>query len=68
MEAVKELATVAEEVPRAVTECKAVVSKLENLVYAIQTLKSPMSFVYHVGKDLVVNGVQIFHDVEDLML
>lgn len=26
---------------------------------------NPWSFVYHVGHDLVVNGVQIFSEVED---
>ena len=25
--------------------------------------KSPMSFVYHVGKDIIVNGVNIIDDV-----
>ena len=27
--------------------------------------KSPWSFAYHVGKDLLVNGVAIYHDVDD---
>lgn len=26
---------------------------------------SPLSFAYHVGKDLLLNGVDIFHEIED---
>lgn len=28
-------------------------------------MSNPWSFAYHVGKDLIVNGVQIFHEVDD---
>jgi len=46
------------------TECKAAVGEIKNLVDMIKNFKSPMSFAYHVGKDLLVNGVSIYHDIK----
>lgn len=40
---------------------------MTSLIAAVTTLSSPMSFVYHVGKDIIVNGVSIFKDCEDLV-
>ena len=31
----------------------------------VAIFNSPASFVYHVGKDLILNGRQIYHDVDD---
>ena len=31
----------------------------------VEIFASPITFVFHVGKDLLVNGVQIFHEIED---
>lgn len=39
----------------------------DKLMVAIKTLKNPMRFVYHVGKDIIVNGVQIVTDIEDMI-
>lgn len=36
-------------------------AKLEKMV---EIFDSPTSFAYHVGKDLVVNGRDIFHEIE----
>ena len=30
----------------------------------ISIINSPRSFVYHTGKDLLINGVQIYQDIE----
>ena len=38
---------------------------LKKLESMIEIFASPMSFIYHVGKDLLVNGVQIYHEIED---
>jgi len=46
------------------TDCKAAVSEIEKLVAMLKTFKSPISFAYHVGKDLIVNGIQIIKDIE----
>ena len=30
-----------------------------------ENFASPIAFAYHVGKDLLVNGVTIYHDIDD---
>lgn len=30
----------------------------------VAVFDSPLSFAYHVGKDLLINGVDIYHDVD----
>jgi len=37
-------------------------TKLEDLAKAFS---NPASFAYHVGKDILVNGVQIYHEIKD---
>jgi len=64
----EELATISKQVPRAVQECKAVLSDLENLEKAIKNMSNIVSFEYHVGKDLIVNHVQIFNDVRAMLV
>ena len=48
-----------------IPDCTAGVSGIESLVDMAEGFSSPWSFVYHVGKDLLVNGVQIYHEVDD---
>ena len=36
--------------------------KLENMA---EIFSSPQTFAYHVGKDLMVNGKDIFSEIED---
>lgn len=53
-----------EGLPDAMTACQATVSEAERLYEMIKNFKSPSSFAWHVAKDLIVNGVQIYEDVE----
>jgi predicted translin family RNA/ssDNA-binding protein len=53
-----------EALPDAMTQCQAAVSEAEKLYEMIKNFKSPSSFAWHVAKDLIVNGVQIYKDVE----
>jgi len=53
------------EIKDAVADCKGVVADFEKLGKMAAVFSNPWSFVYHVGADLVVNGVQIFAEVED---
>jgi len=46
------------------TDCKASVTEIKNLIDMLKNFKSPLSFAYHVGKDLLVNGIQIIKDIE----
>lgn len=49
----------------AITDCKGVVADLEKLEKMAAIFESPTSFIYHVGKDLIVNGSQIYHEIDD---
>jgi len=60
----KKIGEALESIPTAMTECKAGETEIKNLVDMIKNFKSPMSFAYHVGKDLLVNGVSIYHDIK----
>ena len=56
-----------ETLPDAMTQCGMAGAQADRLYAMITSFKSPWSFAYHVGKDLVVNGVQIYHDIESLL-
>lgn len=43
--------------------CKAVESDVEEFISAIKTMDSPLSFAFHVGKDLIVNGADIYDEI-----
>jgi len=45
--------------------CEGVKGDWEKLVKMVSIFNSPASFVYHVGKDLILNGRQIYNDVDD---
>ena len=51
------MAEVAKIVPDAMTECKASYSDLKHLIAAIKTMSNPILFLYHVEKDIIINGV-----------
>ena len=53
------------EIKDAIADCKGVVADFEKLGKMAAVFTNPWSFVYHVGHDLVVNGVAIFGEVED---
>lgn len=57
LKALKKLGKVALVIPKAVLDCKASSSDLKNLTAAIASMSNPVSFVYHVGKDIILNGV-----------
>ena len=46
------------------SDCKGIKADLAKLEKMAHHLTSPMSFVYHVGKDIIVNHTNIIHDVE----
>ena len=56
-----------ETLPDAMTQCATGVDEAKKLYALLSSFKSPWSFAFHVGKDLIVNGVQIYHDVENLI-
>jgi len=43
--------------------CKAAEAEIESFVKVIEQFKSPAQFAYHVGKDLLVNGKDIYSEI-----
>ena len=39
------------------TQCKAAYTDLKHLLAAIKSMSNPVTFVYHVGRDILLNGV-----------
>ena len=56
--------TIMESLTDDLKDCKAAVTGIEDLITMAKNFSSPWSFAYHVGKDLLVNGVSIYHDVD----
>lgn len=46
-------------------DCAVSLTEIQKIESIIKQFKSPISFAYHVGSDLIVNGVQIFEDIEE---
>merc|ERR1712127_506409 len=46
------------------SDCSHIVADWKKLTEMVAIFSSPESFAYHVGKDLLVNGVDIFHEIE----
>merc|ERR1711937_1111298 len=63
------LGSALELLPTAVQKCdgaaKEVKDEAPKLLKALETLKHPHEFVYHVGKDLIVNHADIFTEVSE---
>ena len=51
-------------IPDACTECQTALNDAKRLYEMIANFKSPLSFAYHVGKDIIVNGVQIYKEID----
>eukprot|EP00357_Protocruzia_adherens_P000288 CAMPEP_0114981338 /NCGR_PEP_ID=MMETSP0216-20121206/5488_1 /TAXON_ID=223996 /ORGANISM="Protocruzia adherens, Strain Boccale" /LENGTH=1455 /DNA_ID=CAMNT_0002342997 /DNA_START=218 /DNA_END=4585 /DNA_ORIENTATION=+ len=63
-QALKEIAQAFSEVPTAITACTSAVKAAETLTSEIKNFSSPLTFAYEVGKSLIVNGVEIYHDID----
>lgn len=60
----QDIATALGDLKQAMTECKASVSEIQQFADTLQTgFEHPVKFVYHLGKDLVVNGKDIFDEI-----
>ena len=58
------MGTIAESISNDLQNCEAVEPEFEQLIAMAEKFKSPLSFAFHVGKDLLVNGTDIYHDIE----
>lgn len=61
----KKIAAGVVEIKSAVSDCKGIVADFAKLEKMAAVYSNPWSFVYHIGHDLAVNGVEIFKETED---
>jgi cathepsin B len=52
-----------EALPAAVQQCKAGGADVATLLKLIKTFKSPASFIYYVGKSLLINRVEVYGEI-----
>eukprot|EP00347_Sterkiella_histriomuscorum_P001536 403371660 len=55
-------------IPTAVNDCKQVTQDLSKLVKMAEVFAHPLSLIYHVGKNLILNGVDIFKKIADALI
>ena len=58
-----ELGQAIEGIGKALGDCKSIEKDVSKLIQMAAVFKSPISFAWHLGKDLIVNGVQIYHEI-----
>lgn len=63
----KVIAEIAHEVPDAMSACGAVKEELFELKNTIAALANPESFIFTIGKDIIVNRKQLYQDVQDMI-
>lgn len=59
----KELGTAVKVVSSSVVTCKKAPADITKIVAITKAFTSPWSVAYHIAKDLVVNGKDIFHEI-----
>jgi len=56
-EGVKLISQAIKELPAALNTCKALPEEIKKVEEMIKTIASPKSFIFHIGKDIIVNRV-----------
>ena len=64
LDGIKMVGTIATQVGTDVKDCEAGVADIEHLIEMAESFSSPWSFAFHVGKDLLLNGVDIYGDID----
>lgn len=65
MSGVEEMGIAVEMISTAMGSCEYIKQDISKMKIMAGLFKSPYSLAFNVGKDLIVNGVQIFHEIED---
>jgi len=55
-------------IPNSVSTCKAVEQDLSAIAKMAEVFANPLSLIYHVGKNLIVNGVDIFKKIANALI
>jgi hypothetical protein len=59
-----EVADMIKAIQSSMTACATVPADIKKMEDMVKAFKSPSSFAWHVGKDLLLNGVDIYHDID----
>merc|ERR1719401_1585793 len=51
--------------PEAAKACQATEDQLQKIMASLEIIEHPKQFAYHVGQDLMINGVDIYKNVND---
>jgi len=62
---IKEVGVILQTIKAGMSDCSHLKADWQRLAAMASIFSSPTSFAYHVGKDLLVNGKDIFREVED---
>ena len=62
---IMEVGTIVKTISSDIKDCEAGVKGAEALIKMAESFESPWSFEYHLAKDLIVNGVKIYTQVDD---
>lgn len=60
---VKEVGAMLMTIHKAMGDCD-IVDHLKKLEAMASIFESPITFAYHLGKDIMVNGIDIFNEIE----
>ena len=63
----KDIATLTGAAKHAISDCKNIKGDLKKLAILEEIFSNPAAFIYHTAKDLVVNHIDIFAEVEAAM-
>ena len=65
---IEELGTLVEDLANTIHACAGDVKQIENLINMAKTFSNPISFAWHAGKDLLIHGVDIYHEINDAII
>jgi hypothetical protein len=67
MSGIVNLSKVAKEIPIAMAKCQIVINDFGKLQKTIEMMNSPVDFVYHLERDIMINKVQLYQDVQRIV-
>ena len=45
--------------------CPKIASDVKKIISTLKSFTDPVTFIYHIGKDLIVNRVHIYHEIKN---
>lgn len=67
LDGIKQLASAAKNLPEHLRDCKGAVDDYKQLFEALKQMEHPKEFAFHIGKDILVNGKDIYHHIQAMI-